>query len=64
MVHRLSVALSAYRYTIEHRSAKHIQHADFLVRRLSKYYLFIQHISLNRVRLTQDTWTYFDAVIK
>ncbi len=57
MIHRLSVALSAYRYTIEHRSAKDIQHADFLVRRLSKYYLFIQQISLNRVRFTQNTRT-------
>ncbi len=32
MAHRWSVTLDAYRYTIEHRSAKHIQHADFLSR--------------------------------
>ncbi len=30
MFQRWSVALGAYKYTIEHRSAKHIQRADFL----------------------------------
>ncbi len=71
MVQRWSVALGAYRYTIEHRSAKHIQHADFLSRHFhmsppdpSKDCLLIQPVPINRTRLIQDTRRYFGVVMK
>ncbi len=71
MVQRWTVALGAYRYTIEHRSVKHKQHADFLSRHShmsppdpSKDCLLIQPVPISRKRLIQDARRYFGVVMK
>ncbi len=68
---RWSVALGACRYTIEHRSAKHIQQTDSLSRHShmsppdpSKDCLLIKPVPINRTRLIQDTRRYFGVVMK
>ncbi|CAH8821629.1 unnamed protein product [Trichobilharzia szidati] len=69
-VQRWSLELSAYDYTIEHRSAKDIPHADFL----SRYSLFensandtdcllVQPLPVDRVRLINDTRKYYGCII-
>ncbi|CAH8864175.1 unnamed protein product [Trichobilharzia szidati] len=70
VVQRLSLELSAYDYTIEHRSAKDIPDADFL----SRYSLFensandtdcllVQPLPVDRVRLINDTRKYYGCII-
>ena len=70
MVQRWSIALSAYSYTINHRSAKCIPHADFLSRNASSSEvdmntdcLLVQPLPVSRSLLIQDTKKYFGSVL-
>ncbi|MBM6549361.1 RNase H-like domain-containing protein, partial [Streptococcus dysgalactiae] len=69
MVQRWSIALSAYDYTIEHRSAKQIPHVDFLSRSPFSYAsteidcLLAQPLPISRSSLINDTRKYFGSVI-
>ena len=70
MVQRWNSEVSAYDYTIEHRPAKDILHADFL----SRYSLFgnspndtdcllVQPLLVDRGRLIHDTRKYYGSII-
>jgi hypothetical protein len=70
MVQRWSIALGAYNYTIQHRNAKNIQHADFLSR-YSKMdappiteteCLLVQPLPVNRSELILETKKYFNSI--
>lgn len=69
MVHRWSILLSAYNYTIEHRSAKHIQHVDYLSRHPTESSiqtddcLFTHPLPIDRNSLILDTKRYFGPVL-
>jgi transposase InsO family protein len=70
MVQRWSIALSAYDYTIEHRSAKHIPHVDYISRNSSNCEatsesdcLIAQPLPISRSELLSYTKKYFGPVI-
>ena len=70
MVQRWSIALSAYNYKIEHCSAKHIPHADYLSRNVTTCdsesmsdSLLTQPLPISRSDLISDTKKYFGSII-
>lgn len=69
MVQRWSIALSAYTYDVQYRSAKQIQHADYLSRHASSCdtdtsdCLLVQPLPVSRTALIADTRKYFHSVM-
>ena len=70
MVQRWSIALSAYNYSIQHRSAKQIQHVDYLSRSSTgstdtnkSDCLLLQPLPVSHSDLIRDTKRYFAPVL-
>ncbi|CAH8556556.1 unnamed protein product [Schistosoma rodhaini] len=70
MVQRWSIALSAYDYTIQHRSAKQIQHVDYISRQPlqdrpvnTSDCLLVQPLPVRRPDLIRETRRYFGCIL-
>ncbi|CAI2735531.1 unnamed protein product [Schistosoma spindalis] len=70
MVQRWSIALSAYDYTVQHRSAKQIQHVDYISRQSlqdkpvnTSDCLLVQPLPVKRPDLVRETRKYFGCII-
>jgi Integrase zinc binding domain/Integrase core domain len=69
MVQRWNIALSAYDYTIQHRSAKQIQHVDYLSRQTlsqpenTSDCLLIQPLPVSRSQLIENTRHYYGSIM-
>ncbi|CAH8818866.1 unnamed protein product [Schistosoma curassoni] len=70
MVQRWSIALSAYDYTVQHRSAKQIQHVDYISRQSlqdkpinTSDCLLVQPLPVRRSDLIRETRRYFGCIL-
>ncbi|CAH8542619.1 unnamed protein product [Schistosoma intercalatum] len=70
MVQRWSIALSAYDYTVQHRSAKQIQHVDYISRQslqdkpiITSDCLLVQPLPVRRSDLIRETRRYFGCIL-
>ena len=69
MVQRWAISLSAYNYTIQHKPANHIPHADYLSRYSSSDEvgdldcLLVQPLPIGRQDLIADTRKYFGSIM-
>ncbi|VDP82050.1 unnamed protein product [Schistosoma mattheei] len=70
MVQRWSIALSAYDYTVQHRSAKQIQHVDYIYRQSlqdrpvdTSDCLLVQPLPVRRPDLIKETRRYFGCIL-
>ncbi|CAH8499798.1 unnamed protein product [Schistosoma intercalatum] len=69
-VQRRSIALSAYDYTVQHRSAKQIQHVDYISRQSlqdkpinTSDCLLVQPLPVRRSDLIRETRRYFGCIL-
>ncbi|CAH8468843.1 unnamed protein product [Schistosoma haematobium] len=70
MVQRWSIALSAYDYTVQHRSAKQIQHVEYIPRQSlqdkpinTSDCLLVQPLPVRRSDLIRETRRYFGCIL-